>query len=95
MSSLVWLQNYLSEQCDGQWEHEHGIEISTTDNPGWSVTVDVIGTIYEDAFFEFKRIERSEFDWVVFGRDSTSVFGRGGPKNLVEIVLTLSIFLSK
>ncbi|MFE2849501.1 Imm53 family immunity protein, partial [Streptomyces scopuliridis] len=32
---LDWLQNWYTQQCDGDWEHEWGVKIATLDNPGW------------------------------------------------------------
>ena len=37
---VAWYQS----QCDGDWEHGEGIEISTLDNPGWSIRVSVVDT---------------------------------------------------
>src|SRR5688500_2077130 len=38
---LTELQAWYASQCDGDWEHSYGIRISTLDNPGWRVTIDV------------------------------------------------------
>jgi len=38
------LQRWFQAQCDGEWEHRHGITIRSTDNPGWWVTIDLQGT---------------------------------------------------
>lgn len=43
MNELIWLQNWFAVQCDGVWEHAHGIKIDTLDNPGWTVHVDLEG----------------------------------------------------
>jgi hypothetical protein len=37
---IEWYQN----QCDASWEHQHGIQLDTLDNPGWILKVDLIGT---------------------------------------------------
>ena len=31
---LQGLQGWSAGQCDGEWEHHHGIEITTLDDPG-------------------------------------------------------------
>lgn len=41
---LPRLQRWYAAQCDGEWEHHHGISIETLDNPGWLVKVDLTGT---------------------------------------------------
>ncbi len=28
-------------QCDGEWEHRYGVKITTYDNPGWGVEIDI------------------------------------------------------
>ncbi len=47
MSALKWLEQWYAEQCDGVWEELYGITIQTLDNPGWKVTIQLIGTKYE------------------------------------------------
>ncbi len=37
--------------CDGDWEHTYGITVSTSDNPGWIVDIDIEGTPLEGAPF--------------------------------------------
>lgn len=36
---ITQLQNWYKSQCDGIWEHEYGLDISTLDNPGWRVHI--------------------------------------------------------
>lgn len=38
------LAAWFAKQCNGDWEHSHGIKISTTDNPGWMVEISLTGT---------------------------------------------------
>ncbi len=38
------LIEWYRSQCDDWWEHQHGIKLDTLDNPGWMLTVDLIGT---------------------------------------------------
>ena len=33
--------------CDGEWEHRFGVSIQSTDNPGWWVKIDLVGTPLE------------------------------------------------
>jgi hypothetical protein len=47
MNDLEWLMNWYSAQCDGVWEHQCGVNISTLDNPGWIVTIDLRETSLE------------------------------------------------
>jgi hypothetical protein len=47
MEPLARLQAWYAAQCDGDWEHQHGVRIETLDNPGWLVTVELAGTQLE------------------------------------------------
>jgi hypothetical protein len=51
-SALVRLEEWYQRQCDGQWEHDHGLSVQSTDNPGWWVKVDVKGTSLATLPFE-------------------------------------------
>ena len=63
MNPLVELQNWYTSHCNENWEHSYGIKIETLDNPGWSLTVDLVGTNLEgQQFAELKR-ENSDNDW--------------------------------
>ena len=44
MNNIDWITKWYESQCDGDWEHYYGIQIETTDNPGWSVTIETNGT---------------------------------------------------
>ena len=41
---IDWLQSWYEKQCNSDWEHNYGIKIETLDNPGWSITVDLVDT---------------------------------------------------
>ena len=34
------LNAWFVSHCNGAWEHRHGIQIETCDNPGWIVSID-------------------------------------------------------
>jgi len=63
MDLLTWLQGWFFAQCDGDWEHEFGVEITTLDNPGWRVVIDLSGTDLDAAPFSAADSRRSEHDW--------------------------------
>lgn len=50
--SLRSLQAWFASQCDGDWEHTYGVELTTLDNPGWRVKIDLVGTGPEGRSFE-------------------------------------------
>ena len=83
---FFWLLEWFHSQCDGDWEHSHGIEIGTLDNPGWYITINLEGTECEGKAFKDKIVERSEHDWFhCFIRDK-KFEGPCGPLNLPEVL---------
>ena len=44
MSALPRLQAWYAKQCNGEWEHAHGVSIESCDNPGWWVKVSLMDT---------------------------------------------------
>ncbi|BDD05509.1 immunity 53 family protein [Aureibacter tunicatorum] len=62
MQVLERLQNWYKNQCDGDWEHYHGVKIETIDNPGWAITIDLNETPLEGVQFVISN-DISEFDW--------------------------------
>ena len=45
---INWLQNWYTDQCNGEWEHEYGVNIQTSDNPGWIIDIDLAFTPLEN-----------------------------------------------
>lgn len=87
MDILKWIQNWYLENCDGDWEHCYGVNISTLDNPGWMVDIDLTDINLEDKKFEVVDIERSESDWIYCKVSDSTFHGNGGPSNLEEILI--------
>jgi len=83
---VVALEDWFAGNCDGDWEHGWGVRISTLDNPGWSVDIDLTGTSLSGKAFDRVREERAEHDWVHCWLEAEVFKGRGGPKNLSEIL---------
>lgn len=58
---VAWLQSWYSSRCDGEWEHHHGLQLQTLDNPGWWLRIDLAGTGLEGCPFpEVREGEPSE-----------------------------------
>lgn len=88
---LCLLANWYLKQCDGEWQHQNGIKIETLDNPGWSVSIDVGGTVLAEARFDPVRVDRTEADWLQCRVRDARFEGFGGATNLTEI---LRVFLA-
>lgn len=57
-----WIERWYASQCDGEWEHQNGIEIRSLDNPGWRLSFDV-----GDEAVAFRPVERArstQHDWL-------------------------------
>jgi len=86
MDEFAWLQTWFAAQCDGDWEHQHGVSIETLDNPGWVLRVNVECTHLEERVFDEYFVDRSESDWIRAIRLGETLVISGGPNNLSEIV---------
>lgn len=84
--AIAWLMQWYQAQCDGEWEEEHGITLESLDNPGWLLTVDLVGTHLEGRILDPQREERGEHDWVFSDSDGKVYRCAGGPMNLREIL---------
>ncbi len=76
--------NWFVEQSDGDWEHGKGIRISTLDNPGWEMDIDLEGTGLEEEPFESLKVKRNEQDWIHCFVRERNFCVRCGPNNLEE-----------
>ena len=61
---IDWLEHWYLNQCNGEWEHEFGITIQTTDNPGWLVIIDLSNTKLEEVEMPYILRERAKNDWL-------------------------------
>ena len=83
---LADLQNRYKAQCNGDWEHNFGIKIDNIDNPGWSVLIDLDGTLLETK--PFTRIKRFESPtiWMECWVEDGKFKAFGAPDCLVDIL---------
>jgi hypothetical protein len=87
---LTELQEWYLAQCDGDWEHSYGVTVTTLDNPGWDLRIDLHGTAAAGRVFERQTTHRTEDDWLVCRLDGETFHAAGGPGNLRE---ALRVFL--
>ena len=83
---LTKLAAWYSEQCDGEWEHFYGVEITTADNPGWIVKIDLRETPSERSNFEKISIRKSEHDWLICQKKDGRFVGAGDSSKLSTIL---------
>ncbi len=83
---LVWLQGWYRQQCNGTWEHAHGIAFDTIDNPGWQVIIDLTETSLQNAGMSPLRRDDGPNDWLAIEVKESKFVGHGDPGKLTQII---------
>ena len=91
---IAFLEDWYQRHCDGEWEHDEGIRLTTLDNPGWLLTVHLMGTELEGRVLEALLINRSEKNWVHVSSDGIRFQAAGGALNLGEVLESFREFAS-
>lgn len=86
MDLLQRIQRWYTINCNGDWEHSYGVSITTLDNPGWAVKIDLRETCLQNAHLKYFSIERDVIDWASYSVREGQFEGMGGPNNLSEIL---------
>jgi hypothetical protein len=93
VDSVEWLQAWYHRQCNNEWEHHYGISITTLDNPGWLLKIDLAGTALEHAAMEevggppvvnHEGLEGAQ-EWLLCRVVDSRFEGAGGPSALGAI----------
>jgi len=88
INTLKWLEQwYLSSCSESSWENVRVIQISTLDNPGWSVSIDLHGTPLESKFYKPIHADNGENDWLECRVQSAMFKGMGSPNRLEDILV--------
>ena len=83
---INWLQNWYADQCNGDWEHTYGIDIKTSDNPGWIIDIDLALTPLENLEIPYTLFDTSENDWYGFSIRAKKFHGAGDANKLEKII---------
>ncbi|GAA5149216.1 hypothetical protein GCM10023213_46570 [Prosthecobacter algae] len=83
--TLETLQSWYAAHCNGDWEHSYGVQITTLDNPGWLVTIDLTGTDLEHLTCSHNE-DRSESDWMTCSVENKKFTGCGDVNSLRRIL---------
>jgi hypothetical protein len=86
MDDLDWLQAWYVAHCDGDWEHQEGVRLSTVDNPGWRLKVNLAETNLAQRPFDRLEVERTEHDWMHCWVEDETFHAACGPRNLTEVL---------
>lgn len=84
--AVVWLQNWYANQCNGLWEQSKRIQISTIDNPGWSISINLKDTYLEGKTLDTKKQENSDTDWFYYWIKDNKFEAAGGSRNLLDMI---------
>jgi hypothetical protein len=85
-SAVERLQAWFLAQCDGAWEQGHSVSISTLDNPGWQLQVNLDRTRWAGRSFAAEAVDRSEHDWCHCWVKDNYFHAACGPCNLDEAI---------
>ena len=86
MNDIQWLENWYRSQCDGDWEHCYGVRISTLDNPGWAVQINLNETPLFGEPFDTINIDNGDDDWIICRIRDGYFEGNGDPDKLEKII---------
>jgi hypothetical protein len=95
MDILTWLQNWYKSKCNGDWEHKYGIKIETLDNPGWTVSVDLVETDVRLADSPWVLENNSETDWLGYKVSDNVFMASGDPDKLERIIFLFKTLVDK
>ena len=94
MNGIAFLQHWYASHCNGDWEHAFGVSISTIDNPGWRVEINLENTELSGVPLPEYRVEYSETDWVMCWIRHGRFQGAGDPSKLEAILGQFQAFAS-
>lgn len=81
-NAIEIITKWYQIKCDGQWEHEYGIEIKNIDNPGWCIQIKE-----DEKKLPFTyEVEFSDENWVHIKATEYNFSAYGGPINLNELL---------
>lgn len=86
MNTLKWLEEWFKVQCNDSWEHMSGIRISTSDNPGWIIKIELEDTELEGFEAKLEMFRNTEDDWYGYKVEDGEFQGFGDPTKLETLI---------
>lgn len=90
-----YLSRWFAENCDGDWEHQQGIKIQTTDNPGWHVQVDLYDTDLESISFPAYFVGDIDLDGYAVRCEEFKFNAYGGANSLTQLIALFRKFVER
>jgi hypothetical protein len=78
----TFLQDWYARHCDGDWEHDARVRLSTLDNPGWRLWVNLEDTELSGRLVARTGDQSSGEDWVDYRCDGPAFDAACGPRGL-------------
>jgi hypothetical protein len=88
---INWISIWFKSNCNGDWEHENLITITTTDNPGWLINIDLTDIELNFNSEIIKKVDISDDDWYFF-KIKDEKFVAGG--DITKLYFLLNSFKS-
>jgi hypothetical protein len=89
---LDTLRAWYAAQCNGDWEQQYGVTISTLEDSGWQLRVDLVGTPLAGAEVPRELSVRGAGDWLEVWSDGFTFYANGGVANLGELLAAFAGF---
>jgi hypothetical protein len=86
MDEMEWLEKWYQSNCDGDWEHGYGVKITTIDNPGWSVEINLRKTQVNRLQHDRLELDKGEGDWIQCWIDDETFKGYGDALKLKMVI---------
>ena len=84
--NLEWLESWYQSQCDGAWEHNHGIQLESLPRQGWRLTIRLEGTSAENTSSQRLNFDSSGGEWIDCTISPERFEGAGDPRRLEQII---------
>lgn len=92
---MSFLVDWFASQCDGDWEHDTGIQIETLDNPGWSVDIRIEDTDLQGIEIDWVQLEEDESRWLFWRSTGLQFQARCGARDLERALAAFEAFASQ
>lgn len=86
MEILDWIQDWFKSQCDGDWEKDEVIQITTLPTPGWEVEIDISKTSIANLEIKWILNEINRQDWYGVKVENQKFLAAGDASKLIFLL---------
>lgn len=97
---LSKLMKWYSSHCDGEWEHGYGVSLTSLDNPGWLLKVNLAGTNLDGATMDAISEDSDQgplgdnsSPWIECGVCGNQFVGASDPTQLPRLISTFNALI--